>query len=194
MKEFRVEIRVKNNLLYSAIDRAGFDSVAAFSRACGVQQTVIGEYINLKLAPIKGDDWRESALRIAGALHTLPEELFPADYLRDVIQQNRVVREYSAEEIHDVIQLEQATPEQLMVQSEASARLAQAIAALPPRYQTVLQMRFGLNGYKEHSLDEIAKKFGVIRERIRQIENSALRRLKHPARGITPAMIGDFAP
>jgi RNA polymerase primary sigma factor len=43
-------------------------------------------------------------------------------------------------------------------------------------------MRFGLNDGKDHTLEEVGKEFGVTRERIRQIEAKALRKLRHPSR------------
>jgi len=53
---------------------------------------------------------------------------------------------------------------------------------LTERESKVLQMRFGLNGSKPLTLEEVGKNFGVTRERIRQIESKALRKLRHPSR------------
>ncbi len=53
---------------------------------------------------------------------------------------------------------------------------------LSEREGKVLKMRFGLSGYRSMTLEEVGKEFGVTRERIRQIEAKALRRLKHPSR------------
>jgi hypothetical protein len=192
VKEFRVEVRVKNNLLYRAIDAAGFDSVAAFSRHIGVNNTVVGAYMNLQLPPISARGWRPSAIKIANALKAMPEDLFPADYLRDAIKQHKVVREYSADEIEGVMKIAQETPEQLMIQSDALSTLDGAIGSLPERYQTVIRMRFGLDGHREHTLDEVATAFGVTRERIRQVEWKAIRMLRNPVRSLTREMMDAF--
>ncbi len=53
---------------------------------------------------------------------------------------------------------------------------------LSDREREVLEMRFGLNDGKDHTLEEVGKSFGVTRERIRQIEAKALRKLRHPSR------------
>jgi RNA polymerase primary sigma factor len=69
--------------------------------------------------------------------------------------------------------------------AEASAlqkSIGEALLGLTPREQHILRMRFGIGGAAEHTLEEIGKKFGVTRERIRQIEAKALEKLQQPAR------------
>ena len=61
-------------------------------------------------------------------------------------------------------------------------QLVDVLATLPPREQEVLRMRFGLRDGKPHTLEEVGKEFDVTRERIRQIESKALRKLRHPSR------------
>jgi RNA polymerase primary sigma factor len=56
------------------------------------------------------------------------------------------------------------------------------LASLSPREDMVLQLRFGLRDGQPHTLEEVGRKFGVTRERIRQIEAGALRKLRHPRR------------
>ncbi len=57
-----------------------------------------------------------------------------------------------------------------------------ALSALSDRERQVLELRFGLNDNKEHTLEEVSRYFDVTRERIRQIEAKALRKLRHPTR------------
>jgi len=54
--------------------------------------------------------------------------------------------------------------------------------SMSPRERRVLQLRFGLIDGNQRSLEEVGKRFGVTRERIRQIEVTALRKLRHPSR------------
>lgn len=59
-------------------------------------------------------------------------------------------------------------------------RVREIMAMLPPREREVLFMRYGLEDGRSHTLEEVAQKFGVTRERVRQIEQSGLKRLKQP--------------
>ena len=61
-------------------------------------------------------------------------------------------------------------------------QLEEVLATLSPREEQVLRMRFGLVDGKSHTLEEVGKEFDVTRERIRQIESKALRKLRHPSR------------
>jgi RNA polymerase primary sigma factor len=61
-------------------------------------------------------------------------------------------------------------------------KVEEVLATLTPREARVLRMRFGLCGERPYTLEEVGQKFGLTRERIRQIEGRALRRLRHPRR------------
>jgi RNA polymerase primary sigma factor len=56
------------------------------------------------------------------------------------------------------------------------------LATLTPREEKVLRMRFGIGESSDHTLEEVGQDFSVTRERIRQIEAKALRKLRHPSR------------
>ena len=60
-------------------------------------------------------------------------------------------------------------------------QLEKAMASLTPREEKVLRLRFGFEDGRPHTLEEVGKKFNVTRERVRQIESKALRRLRHPS-------------
>ncbi|MEX1061602.1 MAG: sigma-70 family RNA polymerase sigma factor, partial [Patescibacteria group bacterium] len=61
-------------------------------------------------------------------------------------------------------------------------QLLEVLGTLSPREQKVLELRFGLRDGKPRTLEAVGKEFGVTRERIRQIEAKAIRKLKHPSR------------
>jgi RNA polymerase primary sigma factor len=70
------------------------------------------------------------------------------------------------------------SPLQLAIASALSQQTERLLETLTPREATILRMRFGLGGAEEHSLEQVGERFGVTRERIRQIEAKALARLK----------------
>ena len=61
-------------------------------------------------------------------------------------------------------------------------QLAEVLDTLTPREEKVLRLRFGLEDGRSRTLEEVGKEFNVTRERIRQIEAKALRKLRHPSR------------
>jgi RNA polymerase primary sigma factor len=73
---------------------------------------------------------------------------------------------------------EGADPEDAAVVADWSERLKTAVEELPDREAQILQLRFGLNGSEEYTLEEIGQRFGVSRERIRQLEARALRQMR----------------
>ncbi len=68
------------------------------------------------------------------------------------------------------------------IQSNLSESTTKILASLTPREERVLRMRFGIGMNTDHTLEEVGLQFSVTRERIRQIEAKALRKLKHPSR------------
>lgn len=76
----------------------------------------------------------------------------------------------------------QASPYELTSQRLLRENIEEVLSALSDRESKVLEMRFGLRGAKPMTLEEVGREFGVTRERIRQIEAKALRKLKHPSR------------
>ena len=83
----------------------------------------------------------------------------------------------------DFIQDEEASqPAEAASYTLLREQLEEVLKSLSPREEQVLRMRFGLVDGKAHTLEEVGKEFDVTRERIRQIESKALRKLRHPSR------------
>ncbi len=74
------------------------------------------------------------------------------------------------------------TPAQSAYQSMLKDKVEEVLGTLTAREARVLRMRFGLDTGVPFTLEEVGEKFGLTRERIRQIEGKALRRLRHPRR------------
>ena len=74
------------------------------------------------------------------------------------------------------------TPTQSAYQHLLKEKVEEVLATLTPREARILRLRFGLQNGRSYTLEEVGQKFGLTRERIRQIEGKALRRLRHPRR------------
>ncbi|MGQ9888399.1 MAG: sigma-70 family RNA polymerase sigma factor [Aggregatilineales bacterium] len=72
------------------------------------------------------------------------------------------------------------SPVEAATQHLLQETIEEVLSELTPRQSHILRLRFGLGGGEPHTLEEIANKFGLSRERIRQLEKEALRRLRHP--------------
>jgi RNA polymerase primary sigma factor len=124
-----------------------------------------------------------------------PEEIarrmdLPPDKVRDIL---KVVREPISldtpigEEQDDFLAdfIEDKTTVhamEAMTNMDLSRRAREVLSSLNPREEKVLRMRFGIDEEGEHTLEEVGENFCVTRERIRQIETKALRKLRHPSR------------
>ncbi|MFQ5850741.1 MAG: RNA polymerase sigma factor RpoD [Candidatus Binatia bacterium] len=73
-------------------------------------------------------------------------------------------------------------PSEAVVNLNLREQTKKVLATLTPREEQVLRMRFGIGEKSDHTLEEVGQKFAVTRERIRQIEAKALRKLRHPSR------------
>ena len=82
----------------------------------------------------------------------------------------------------DFIKDQGLQPEEQATRELLKGQLYEVLDGLSPREKRVLQLRFGLEDGKQRTLEEVGKEFGVTRERIRQIEAKAIRKLKHPTR------------
>jgi RNA polymerase primary sigma factor len=73
-------------------------------------------------------------------------------------------------------------PSDAAIDLDLKEHMASMLKTLTPREETIIKMRFGFNSGSEHTLEEVGQVFAVTRERIRQIEAKALRKLRHPSR------------
>jgi len=68
------------------------------------------------------------------------------------------------------------------IELDLKERMASMLTTLTPREERIIKMRFGFDNGSEHTLEEVGQIFALTRERIRQIEAKALRKLRHPSR------------
>lgn len=83
-----------------------------------------------------------------------------------------------------VVDDKQETANDILMKELRHDKILEAMETLPPREQRILKMRFGFDMDRIYTLEEIGNEFGITRERIRQIEAKALKKLRHPSRAI----------
>ena len=121
----------------------------------------------------------------------LPEEIAPlvdmtADEVRDILKMSQMpislekpIGEEEDSSFGDFVE-DESSPSPFHIATTTLRRedVEKALSSLPKRERQVIEMRFGLNGKKPRTLEEVGQAFGVTRERIRQIENTTLKRLE----------------
>ncbi|MCB0032446.1 MAG: RNA polymerase sigma factor RpoD [Anaerolineales bacterium] len=126
------------------------------------------------LDPLLFRKWRQAAGKVRNILRISQDPMsldLPVGSDDDQTQLGDFIEDQSATEPVDA-----ASKELLREQ------VRNVLGFLTDRERQVIEMRFGLNDGKDHTLEEVGKSFGVTRERIRQIEAKALRKLRHPSR------------
>ena len=184
MDEYRVDVRVRNNLLLSAIENAGFESVAEFCREANLNPTALSQLINLKEPPLlQNGTFSATAQRILDYLGALPEDLWTQDQLFMALGNNN--KTFTL----DQTQLEvltyghsEHTPlsfEEEVDKKKIQAAVTEVLSTLTPRQKRFLELRFGLSGFhSELSLEKIGEISEVSTERVRQVIIQALEKLK----------------
>ena len=102
---------------------------------------------------------------------------------RHPVSLERPVGEEEDSELGNFIEdVDAPTPPDAAYHHMLQEKLEDVLATLTPREARILRLRFGLQNGRQYTLEEVGKKFGLTRERIRQIEGQALRKLRHPRR------------
>jgi RNA polymerase primary sigma factor len=133
---------------------------------------------------VLGEKGREATPQeIADKLHVSPERVREALRIaREPLSLETPVGDEDGSHLGDLIEDRNALlPIDAAVQSSLRDTVTRAFASLSAREERVLRMRFGIGMNSDHTLEEVGVQFSVTRERIRQIEAKALRKLKHPS-------------
>lgn len=188
MREYRVKITVRNNLLLTAIEEAGYKTQADFARAAGLLPTEVNELVAMRKAPIgERGSFIDTAVKIMEVLGACPTDLWTAEQLNMNLKRNTTERSYGKEDLKLFMDKEDAVLLDFDInknidETETHNVVEDIIDSLTPREAKILRLRYGIDVDKEYKFEEIASMFGVTRERIRQIEAKALRKMRHPAR------------
>lgn len=189
INDLRVEMRLKNSRLYNYIYK-NYKTVGAFCEKNNLSPITISGLLNLRYSiRKKNGNYTETVEKISIACETYPEILFPDDiYGLDVTKKaiEIPVSNLNLEQKEQMyLTMEQGYIEEhenKILEENVKEKLQEVLGTLPPREQEVLKMRYGLGGGKVFTLQETGLYFNVTRERVREIEAKALRRLRHPKR------------
>jgi RNA polymerase primary sigma factor len=155
--------------LLTALDRVAGELMAQFGREPTTEE--VGAVLG-----ITADEVR--SLRVAARQPASLEEPVGGD---------------EEQSLQDFLSVTEEAPAQAIDRGLLRDRMAEVLRVLPPRDREVLELRFGLKDGRARTLDEISQHFGITRERIRQIENRGLSRLRQPDQSTRLAQFAELA-
>lgn len=189
MKEYNLQLKVRNNLLLERMREQGIETAADLSRASGVSQSRIGEFLNLKVSalmkkknPVYGEDsWvpKKDVVRLCEFFGCDYTDLFPEYHLYTASEKNTFEAELTKAQLEGVCQKD---PELLLEHMELPDVVANITGMLSHRERKVINLRFGLGDNESHTLTEVGDILGVTGEHVRRIQEKAMRKLRHPTR------------
>lgn len=176
----QASIFTKDTLLSQLLRQKGVESVVDLAKQLGEYSETISDVVNGKPDRIFGVEpgtYQKPAQALADFLGVPPELLFDENPAWDEL------RRKAEEEFLAVTPTpEPADPLDQVIQDHLKETTTRVLASLTPREERVLKMRFGIGMDTDHVLEEVDQAFSVTRDRMRQIEAKALRKLKHPSR------------
>lgn len=189
MEEFNLKVTVRNNLVLTAITNSGYTNLAKFAKDNRLSLGLLYDTINLKRPPmLQTGEFSPFAMKLMETLGACPTDLWTNEQLTMKLKRNTSYRELGTEELQKCLQSSARSLigldycEQEAEEQEAEEIIEGMVDSLTPREARVLRLRFGLDGEDEHTLEEIAEKIGFTRERVRQVEAKALRKMRNPSR------------
>lgn len=187
ISDYRVKFTVRNNRLLSAIEAAGYVSQADFARAIDENPTSVSNLVAMRKAPVGASGaFTQCARKVMEALGACPSDLWSDDQLTMTLRKNSGEFTIDSKEIEylrdryiDAMTTED--PCELLERKDLTETLTRVTGKLKEQERKVLMMRFGLAAGQEMNLDGVGLALGVSSQRVRQIEERALRKLRHPA-------------
>jgi len=182
-KEIRVELRAKNNRLWKAIHKK-HESIASFCREYNLSFQHVGLLINLKISPFsirnKTLGLTTIAMRLSIICEKSPETLFPKDLYNKYRITSKVL-EVSIKEARFLVSDNIShDPSLLMDRINTSEIVQKALETITEREKDIIKRRFSIETKEPNqTLESIAKVYNLSRDRIRQIEAKAIRKLRN---------------
>ncbi len=185
MEDFRVDIKVRNNRILERIQKSGYSSLTQFCKAIDVSYGSLSKIINLKEGIYtKRGNIRPNVIKISKIFGCDPSDLFSEAQEMMELKTNKTFKLVSDAEVEVLLENKNKDliePDEVLYELQFKENLDSVLDTLTPREVKVLKLRFGIDD-DEHTLAEIGCMFDVTANRIRQIEQKALRKLRHPSR------------
>lgn len=180
MKDYRVTVKIQNNILLKMMSLHGYETAADLSRASGIDQSRLGQILNLQTPAYNEKGLMPASVeRLCEFFICYPEDIFPQQHLYQSLPTNKAETEASLEDLLPAAMLEsQENPLLGLEAASVISGLLGNLDALPEMQSRVLKMRFGLDDGQERTLREIGKTIGRSADRVRQIEAKGLRNLR----------------
>ena len=178
MREFEIQIKIKNNLLKQRREELG-QTQADLARSAEISYIGYNELECLRASPLRSDgEWRGIAKKIAKFYGAQPEELWP-EVVR-AVQISSITSKISGP---DLLLLSSECQQRAALPADASMdaqefkdAMAQGLGRLTPRQERVIRKHFGLDGDDPMSFADIAREWGLSRSRIGGLFAMAMRR------------------
>lgn len=189
MKEYRVKVTVRNNLLLSAIEKAGYKTQADFAKYSGIRASDVNSLVALRKCPINHHgEFSDIAKAIMEALGASPSDLWTTEQLSMRLKRNCADRQLTTFELQSALgldpidRLEFKNPDDELFEKEKTQIISDTLDTLTSSEKRILQMRYGLKNNDENTFKKIANLLNISQERVRQIEAKALRKMRGPKR------------
>jgi RNA polymerase sigma factor (sigma-70 family) len=178
-EEYRVKVSVSNNLLIRAIEDAGYKNQSEFARAIGCGTSYVNMLCGLRISPMTREgEFTKGANQVMEGLGACPTDLWTEEQLTMNLKRSSSWSVMGREELHVLMNGEQKS----LLDSVAGQELKVAMDAVRKTLSYREQQIIGLRFDDDKSLEEVGKELGVSRDRVRQLEARALRKMRYPSR------------
>ena len=184
-KDYRINIKVRNNRLIEAIEESGGQLGAKWCKNNNLCYTRVNDLIRLKDSPLQKNqiDLTKTAYRLCEILNKSPNELWSEEQINP-LQMNDVSVKLTGDSMKKLVSYTETRPDSILALTEIKERVQEVMEEMTKKEQKLLRMRY----YENMTLEEVGKEFNISVERVRQIEAKTFRKLRHPTR-----LGGDFS-
>jgi len=178
-KPYRIKVSVRNNKLLSAIENAGYESVAAFSRAVNIQETSVNSLVCMRQRPLnKRGEFSASAKALMEALGAAPTDLWTEEQLTIKLKSNTGERAVGANVIEHLLSFNEEmmtlpSPEDVFFEAEKTKVVDEILSNFNDREQKIVRMRV----YQDMSFEDCADEIGISSGLVRHIYSRVLKKM-----------------